>query len=92
MRVAPIPAELVLFVRRHVHVLEVAVRLLIVAAVSVLGLGLLGEGEGPCQGHAEGQEKLEEENDALVRLLDSTIRFTAMLVVMVSSFFVKSSV
>ena len=44
VRVAPVPAELVLLVGGHVDVLEVAVGLLAVAALPLLRL--LGVGEG----------------------------------------------
>ena len=45
VRVAAVPAELVLLVAGDVHILEVAVRLLSVAAAAVAALGRDGHGQ-----------------------------------------------
>ena len=58
VRVASVPAELVLFVRGHVHVLEVPVGLLPVAGGAIAFLGklvALGVGVGCTQRRADRQ-------------------------------------
>ncbi len=60
VRVSSVPAELVLLVTRHVHVLEVAVRLLSVPAITLLRLELLREGVGGAQTHGQRQDQLEQ--------------------------------
>ena len=66
VRVASVPAELVLFVRGHIHVLEVSVGLLpvaggVVAAIALLGkLVALGGGVGRAKRHANRKYRLQK--------------------------------
>ena len=72
VRVASVPAELVLFVRGDIHVLEVSIGLLSVAggAIALLGkLVALGVGVGCTQRRANRKYRLEEKEERTIAVL-----------------------